>query len=598
MKKLFCVFISSVILFGVFILPSSAAETCGCGKTPVIMISGFAAVKLIKVNGDGSEETAFPFQADSIKKAVKDNISHFNPDKPFWFLGEMAAQVVDPIRMNEDGTSYYNIKPPFSAAKDTSLAAFIQNGTEYAIPYNNSVFLDMRCLADEVGDDHVFNFLFDWRISSDIVADELYAYIKDVLKTTGHKKVSLYCLSQGSVCAAQYLYKYADKALLDNVVFDNPIFTGSDLVADVYDKTYEEYSLDFSRALDIYDNIAHTEKHLSRLGGKVPDVANFVAKFGADNFILPLVKASPAYLEMLPEDRYDEICGMYDFSPELLETVDKVRNGYMKDVAATLRGAEKYGATVSIVACSGFGLATGTKEQSDSIVNVSSSCGAYCSNTPFPDNYVQKKDLGHYCISPDRTIDLSAGFLPERTWIVNELNHGQVEWAERSLSLLMKLLFTHEIKDAWSTYEFPQFMQSNDPGNDIHARFIATNSLLTKRGASGTVEITNVSRKNKICLNDFKVFGAKITADFELPVVLAPGETLTFEIDTITETNGTLTFSYCESNAVFTGKEKTFDFSVIDDFPGIVSKTEYVSESGGSHGFQAKLMSFLNSLFN
>lgn len=596
MKKLFSVLLTLIMLCGFFALPCSAeADNTAWEDTPVIMVSGFGATALIKTDENGTESTAFPFDGGDIKKAIGDNLSHFNKDKPFWFLGEMAAQVIDPIRMNADGTSYYNIRPVYSKAQDTSLAAFMENDAEQYVPYTGSVFLDMHCIADVVGADRVFNFLYDWRLSSDIIADELYAYIKDVLKITGEKKVNLYCLSQGSVCVAQYLYKYADKALIDNLVFDNPIFTGSDLVADVFETGIEEYRIDFTRVLDLVADINHTEVDYKKFAGAVPKVANFVAKFGADNFILPLVKDSPAYLEMLPNERFDATMKSYDFSKELTDTVNKVRLGYMADVAGTLQKAKKHGANISILACSGVTLATGTRTQSDCIVNVTSSCGAYCSNEPFPADYVQKKDTGRYCISPDRTIDLSTGFMPERTWIINELNHGQVEMAERSLSLLMKLLCTHELKDAYSSLEYPQFMQTNDPGNDLHARFLNTNSLLTK-GEKTVLEITNTSNKHKMCIDGISVGGAEVSGSTQLPAVLEPGGKMTFEITSAKNTNGAITVKYSESDSLFKLKTKTFAYTVTENYSGVVNN-DFERADTAVYGFTAKAMHACCNLF-
>lgn len=596
MKKIFSVLLTVIILCGVFALPgSAAADNTAWEKTPVVMVSGFGATALIKTESDGTESTAFPFDGGDIKKAIGDNLSHFNKDKPFWFLGEMAAQVIDPIRMNDDGTSYYDIHPVYYKAEDTSLAAFMKNNAEQYVPYTGSVFLDMHCIADVVGADRVFNFLYDWRLSSDIIADELYAYIKDVLKITGEKKVNLYCLSQGSVCVAQYLYKYADKALIDNLVFDNPIFAGSDLVADVFETGIEEYRIDFTRVLDLVADINHTEVDYKKFAGAVPKVANFVAKFGADNFILPLVKDSPAYLEMLPNERFDETMKNYDFSKELIDTVNKVRLGYMKDVPGLLRNAEKNGANISILACSGTTLATGTHTQSDCIVNVTSSCGAYCSNEPFPADYVQKKNTGRYCISPDRTIDLSTGFMPEKTWIINELNHGQVEMAERSLSLLMKLLCTHELKDAYSSLEYPQFMQTNDPGNDLHARFLKTNSLLTA-GEENTLVITNTSNKHKMCIESISVDGAKATDIADLPAVLEPGGTVSVDITSEKSASGKITVKYSESDSLFKLKEKSFGYTVTENYSGVTDNAAGHTDTA-VYGFTAKVMHTCCNLF-
>lgn len=579
MKKTLSVLLAALMLFGCLSVCGFAGDECGCGKTPVVMVSGFGATTLVEVKADGSEEVAFPFGADAIVDAVKDNLDKFNPDTPFMFIGDIVAQLVEPIRMNPDGTSYYDLKPIYTSAADTSLAAFKANDALDYVPYTGSEFLDMQCLGDELGEDHVFNFLYDWRLSGDDIADDLYDYIKEVLALTGHDKVSIYSLSQGSVYVSQFLYKYADEQLVDNVVLDNPIMAGSDFVADIFCGEGTEYELNFGEILDLLANILHTEFDLGAIGAMLPAGLNLnnVATIGAQQFILPVVKDGPAYLEMLPADKYDDICAMYDFSPELLASVERVRNGYMADIEGTLRNAEKYGATVSFVTCSGFDLVTGTKVPSDGIVNVATSCGATCSYEGFADDYVQAVDIGRNVISPDRKIDLSTAYMPERTWIINDLNHGQVEWSRLSLELVETLLYTHDLADAWSSYDFPQFMQSDDPSRDLHLKFTETNCLYGVKGGSGTLVLTNISNENAMAIQSITVNGADILEPVMLPASIKSGESLSFTVDTADITTADVEIEYVEANLLSTAKTKTFTFSVTDDYSGVV-------ESGAESG--------------
>ena len=184
--------------------------------------------------------------ADNFVKNKKENIADS--------IADTVADLVEPIRMNPDGTSFYNIRPILSSAKDTSYASFKKNDMLKLIPYYDSEFLDMKRTAAVVGDDHVFNFLFDWRLSGDDVADELLEYIEDVMELTGHSKVSLYCLSQGSVPVAQYVYKYAGRGYIDNLVFNNPIFNGSEFVTKILD-TDEQYTLSFEEIISLVEAI-------------------------------------------------------------------------------------------------------------------------------------------------------------------------------------------------------------------------------------------------------------------------------------------------------------------------------------------------------
>ena len=600
--KLFYKKIISLLSAAVILVTSAAAafasDKCGCTHTPVIFVAGFGATTLVEVKPDGSEETAFPFTPGSAVKSLVRNVAKYGTDDILLPIANTVAELVEPIRMNPDGTSRYNLKPVYSSVEDTSYEGFIKNDALKYIPYQGSEFLDMKRTAAKVGNDHVFNFLYDWRLSGDEIADELLGYIEGVMAATGHDKVSIYCLSQGSVPVAQYVYKYADKGYIENLVFNNPIFDGSDFVTKIFN-TDEEYTLTFNELIKLVENILHTEIDVSALGNLVPESINGIATMGADQVILPIAKCGPAYLEMIPSDDYEMICGKYFSSPEnapLLSTVDKVRNGYMKDIPAMLRSAGLNGADVSIVSCSGNELVNTHGINSDAIVDLESSCGAYCApmGEVFPDGYTQKKDIGKNCISPDNCIDLSCGYMPQKTWIINGLFHGQVEWAPNSLELIETLLYTHNIKDAWSDARFPQFMQSNDPSNDLHIRFESTNCLYAIHGGNGRMILSNTSCKNSMLIKSVE------DGDSEKPVnrILAPGESTVITADTSSCGYRKFSVNYCESDTVLDGKVKTFSYTVTDNYSGALTASGSVqTESSQIQALTASVWSFTNDLF-
>lgn len=600
--KLFYKKFISILSAAVIIVTSAAAafasDKCGCSHTPVIFVAGFGATTLVEVKPDGSEETAFPFTPGSAVKSLIKNLAKYGTDDILLPLANTVSDLIEPIRMNPDGTSRYNLKPVYSSVEDTSYEGFLKNDALKYIPYYDSEFLDMKRTAAKVGNDHVFNFLYDWRLSGDEIADELLGYIEGVMASTGHDKVSIYCLSQGSVPVAQYVYKYADKGYIENLVFNNPIFDGSDFVTKIFN-TDEQYALTFDEIIKLVENILHTEIDISALGNLVPESVNEIATMGAEQVILPIAKCGPAYLEMIPSKDYDMICGKYFSSPEnapLLDTVGKVRNGYIKDIPAMLRSAEANGADVSIVSCSGNELVNTHGINSDAIVDLESSCGAYCApmGEVFPDGYTQKEDIGKNCISPDNSIDLSCGYMPKKTWIINGLFHGQVEWAPNSLELIETLLYTHGIKDAWSDARFPQFIQSNDPSGDLHICFESTNCLYALQGGSGRMILSNTSRNNSMLIKSVE------DGDLKTPVnlILAPGESTVITADTSSCSCRKISVNYCESDTILNGKIKTFSYTVTDNYSGALASSESsLTEPDQIQMLTASIWSFTNDIF-
>lgn len=578
---------SSMNVIGVF-----AEDSCDCGKTPMVMVSGFGATTLIKINDDGTEEVAFPFNMDTIKNVLVSNIGEFTTEAPLEYVKAIVKDLVEPIRMNPDGTSYYNLRPVYEAVEDTSYTGFIKNGALSYIPYTGSDFLDMERVAKKIGGDHVFNFMYDWRLSGDQIADLLDGYIEDVLEYTGHERVDIYCLSQGSVAVAQYLYKYADKAQVEDLVFDNPIVEGSNFVSDLLAPEDEIISLDLESVLDLLEGILHIETDISDLIailGLIPSDFDFnsVLDYAAKDLIYPIAKDSPAYIEMIIPEEYDRVVDDYFSNPGnevLLAEADKVRNGYMADVEGTFRNAESYGIEISIISHTGIDLVTATDALSDGIVDLSTSCGAYCSpdGTPFAADYVQKVDNGMNCISPDRTVDVSCAYIPERTWIIDGLYHGMIEWAPNSLELLEALLYTDSIKDAWSSARFPQFMQSNDSNSDLYMYFASTNSMYEVTDGRGQLVIENVSKENMMLIDSIEISGADGGADVAVPVTLYPGEKLTVTLNTSAEAFGNITVKYIESDNYIKSKEKTESFSITDNYSGVLTNNTEESVAGDS----------------
>ena len=289
-----------IIMVGGTVSAGAVPSKCDCGHSPVVMISGFGATSLAL---DG--EVVFPPSADLLKNLLSkhglnigkglvgflknNDIDEIGPP-----LIAMVEELIEPIRMNPDGTSHYGIKPVVSGAKNTSLKAFRENGMLNFVPYTGSDFLDMEMIAEEIGDSHVFNFTYDWRLSNDEVADELLAYIEEVMQLTGHDRVSVYSISQGSLLFGQYLYKYADKGYIDNCVFDTPLLTGSDLVSDIV--TEDEISLNADTLLSLLSVILHTEKDLTFLSSLFEnETIKFVIDYGAKNVVIPVVLYAPAF---------------------------------------------------------------------------------------------------------------------------------------------------------------------------------------------------------------------------------------------------------------------------------------------------------------
>ncbi len=576
LKKILAVVIAAVTVLAS--IPFASAETV----TPVIMVSGFGATTLTL---DG--EAVFPPSMDKIVDALG-----FNGMNAVEIAGEIAKwtqgtgltdwlaavvrRIMEPIKTDSNGDSVYDVKPIISGAENTSFADFVENDMLSYVPYTGSEFLDMEEIADVVGDENVFNYMYDWRLDYNVLADDFKEYIDDVLEITGAEKVSIYSISQGCLVVGQYLYKYADLEQTDKVVFDTPVLGGATFTTDLL--TPGPVAIDFENIFMLLSDILHIEMDLTFLEGiATSDFATYCIDYAKDNLIIPPVKTCLAFWEMVPVEDFDGLYPYYlseEENAQALAAIREFQSGFMTNVTATFEKATAHGSEISIKASCGFPLATGSKVNSDCIVDMQYSCGAYCAElgTTFPEDYVQRVDNGKNSISPDRTVDLSCGYWPQRTWVINNLYHGQAEWCDKSHELLKQLLLTDNIKDAYSSYEFPQFMESTSPMNDVHVSFKSTNNgfLLLEDGKQEyTMTVKNVSNEKSITVSG--ISAGNIDVDFDKSVSLLPGDEIQVSVKAEKVGFDTVTVSYKDIASSDT-LEKSFGISIIDEYSGATAE--------------------------
>jgi len=586
MKKLISVILAVAIALAV--MPFAFAKEV----TPVILVSGFGATTLVK---DG--EAVFPPSGDALLDAVGINedltVEKAISELEIWLqdegyvvqLAAIVSRIMDNIRVNPDGTSAYDVEPIISGAENTSLKAFREQDMLKYVPYTGSEFLDMESIAERIGEENVFNFMYDWREDYNLVADEFKEYIDDVLEMTGADKVSVYSISQGCLVVGQYLYKYSELEQTDKVIFDTPVLGGSTFVADLL--TPGRTNLNFPVILSLVSDVLHIELDLTGLSSVLEtDFVLGAIDIGKLDCIMPAILPCIAFWQMVPVDMFEEKAAVLLDEEENAEVIAAVRsfhNGFMSNITETFEKATEHGSEVSIKACTGFDIVTDTNKYSDSIVDMEYSCGAICApyGETFPADYVQAVDNGKNSISPNRTVDISAGYWPHRTWVFEGLFHGQAEWCPRSLALLEELLYTDNIKDAYSSYEFPQFIQSESPTSTLSMRFVNTNNnfLLLEDGRDEyTLVLKNVSKEKPVIINSIDCDNGAVDLEFNGKIGLMPGESTNITVSSAEVKSGNITVEYAETKKLSETLIKTFGITVLDSYSG-ASSTDNMPEN-------------------
>ena len=174
-------------------------------------------------------------------------------------------------------------------------------------------------------------------------------------------------------------------------------------------------------------------------------------------------------------------------------------------------------------------------------------------------------------------VDASTAYLPDNTWFVDGLFHGQVEWCPRSLALVETLLFTDDIKDAYSSYEFPQFMQSESPTSDLSIRFINTNSnfLLLEDGREEyTMVLKNVSKEKSFVINSVECDNGAVMPEYLFKKMLLPGESLNVAVTAKEAKSGRINVAYSQAKNVFESAVKSFGITVLESYNGATAADE------------------------
>ena len=601
LSKIICLIMATFILIGTVSAAADqppAMQNKEYDMLPVIYVSGFGATTLAEFDENGNTEPVFPPSIDGILDYLGSNIGKIliglfdtiffgKTNKLAQSLAPLIIDIVDDISLNPDGTSKNaNVAPIIEGAENTSLKAFTDNGMLAYVPYTGSEFLDMECVGDIIGDDKVFNFTYDWRYSHVDNAEIFRDYVIDVLELTGADKVNIYSISQGALIVGAYLYNHAEDGFLNNIVFDTPTLEGTDLVSGVFG--IEDINVNTAPLGPLLAQILHMEFDLGGIISVIPTgFINLAFDYGRRDLILPdSMIYGTAFWDMLPTDKLVQL-QEYWLDPvesaAVIEKTNALHYGFMSNIRSTFDKAEDNGAKITIKSGSGIPMIIGGNDNSDGIVNLKYSCGATCVplGEKFDDSYVQK-NAGVYSVSPDRTIDLSTAYYPERTWIIKNNVHGQAEWDTRSFDFIVTQLMTQGIENAYSSYEFPQFMESMAPNDKITFCFTSTNSSFITYNEDGyfqgNVTITNISKEDTLYISDISCDYNPLKIQKSIKTIkLAPGESIELTIPVapggknVTEmTFATVTLTY---KTGLLQKEQTanFDITIIseNEYPGV-----------------------------
>ena len=570
MKKMICL-ILCLILTALCCVPAAAQDASAenAQVRPVIVIPGICESMLVLDKG-AENETKYYQPVTWIFNDVKKDLIVGALKSLFLFsykdLTETGVYVggesIKLLEMDADGKSVYNISPAVVGAAESSYAAIRRNGRWGTVDHGAHI---VPFIADRIGEENVFFFCYDWRLGAITLADQLRGFIDEVREQTGSEKVDIYCNSYGSTITAQYIDGNGGAAL-GRVLFCSPAWSGSEVFTKLFPENKNDFQLNPGPMARIILRLGMHEMYIESLLKLVP--ARIIKNVGY-----------PMVMELM--DRYLMtapgiwcLCKTKDYeamkarfldpvkNAAVIEECDAVQYGVMSHIPETLARAKADGVRVAVLMGNGIELAAGSKINGDGLVDAAGAVGG--EGTPLGETFGDGRTGKH--ISPSNDLDLTNAFLPENTWIVREMTHGQSYWDNDTLELTMKLLLTDDLDSVDSDPAFPQFTDSHCPGDDLSIR-LETRADNYLRPADGKIRATlrNDSLEHEIYVTGVTACGIPYAVS-PVSCKLMPGESKQITLTPLTKSLrtpaiGKINVTYIEKDFMSFAKSRSFHYT-------------------------------------
>ena len=486
MKKLISVLLCAVMLFA-FCAPAFATEIQEI--YPVVYIEG-QGIYLVRDERTAEQKHIYSLQKD-VASEVLGNIKPLLLEiaKGFVMGGDYSAytktlvDIMNPIY--EDVVLGADGMP-----KDNS-AVYISNQWRGSGRLSNI----QRTIPVTNGEYPVYRWLYDWRLSPIVLAEELNDLVDAVLAETGAKKVNLVSRCLGTNIAYAYLCneEYGAKEKINSCVFYaaaleglgilDALFSGEAVIDAgaldrflIYYREGNNLVINDEVTTDVIFALVELLEEVQVLGfttEQLSVVINQVLAQAGPEVLRGCYGSFPSYWSMVSADAYEKARDFVFPTDEdkaewagLIAQTDAYYE-IEKNLEENLKELSNY-INFSVVAKYGlpdFPLSEDGGVDSDAFVSAArASLGAKVTDLDkkLSDSYVKKaKENGtDKYISADRKIDASTCLFPETTWFVKGVEHKN--FPDCVNDIIIDFINSDGEMTVFSNPEFTQFMQFTD----------------------------------------------------------------------------------------------------------------------------------------
>lgn len=329
-----------------------------------------------------------------------------------------------------------------------------------------------------------YTFIYDWRLDPIANAEDLNAYINDILSVTEKDKVDIIAQGIGAATVLAYLAKYGE-AKVSELVIDNAALEGSD----VYGAMFSGDITQDADKLAVFVAQARRNNTLLQVVKQNIDPDNWetlssvkvtravygkLYEIAIPRLMRSVFATMPGVWSLIPDDYYDAaidgVFNSFEAAEEnagLIEKIDAYHNGVAVRAAEILTEAEENGVNVYLIANYGFQMipVNAASGQSDVYIGIGSqTLGVTAADygKTLDEDYLAEADEAY--ISADKELDASTGAFADHTWLIKNLEYR--EKPEILDDLFISILNFNGYTNVSDLEEYPQFLFcSNDRTN-------------------------------------------------------------------------------------------------------------------------------------
>ncbi|MDR2687612.1 MAG: hypothetical protein LBB75_07655 [Oscillospiraceae bacterium] len=315
-----------------------------------------------------------------------------------------------------------------------------------------------------------FEFLYDYRMDPFTNARQLSEFIDYLCKETGHDKVALTGMSQGTSVVTTYLVEYGCEKL-ETLILISGSYQGVTVLGELLTN---RLALSAPAIINLIATLGGSPlfKAFTNLLGVIfapleTGPSGNTKLFGGklyDWIIMKLAGQMPAIWTFLPATYYTDARKLLEGDPKydrLLKLADDYNNNIVPKVREKLQEIRDAGVKVAVIAHYGkapIPLVKTNYKQTDILIDTEyGSCGATVA--PIGKVLSTAEINNPAYVSPDGVIDSSTCALPDQTWFIKYIGHDFVP----SEALRMWIIHHDVEKDGYpgikSNDEYPQYLR-------------------------------------------------------------------------------------------------------------------------------------------